>query len=38
VFTNRHLEYAVSWFGLALALIAVFIVFAQKQLRGDKRA
>jgi surfeit locus 1 family protein len=38
VIPNRHLEYAVSWFGLAPALMAVFIVFAQKQLRGDKRA
>jgi surfeit locus 1 family protein len=34
VFPNRHLEYAVTWFGLALALIAVFIAFALKQLRN----
>ncbi len=38
VFPNRHLEYTVTWFGLALTLMAVFIVFAQKQLHGDKRA
>ena len=32
VFPNRHLEYALTWFGLALALAAVFAVFAWKQL------
>jgi surfeit locus 1 family protein len=32
VFPNRHLEYAITWFGLALALIAVFVAFARKQL------
>jgi surfeit locus 1 family protein len=32
VFPNRHLEYAITWFGLAFALIAVFIAFARKQL------
>jgi surfeit locus 1 family protein len=37
-FPNRHLEYAVTWFGLALALIGVFGVFALMQLRGGKRA
>ena len=25
VFPNRHLEYALTWFGLALALLAVFV-------------
>jgi surfeit locus 1 family protein len=38
VFPNRHLEYALTWFGLALALIAVFIAFALKQLRNRGRA
>jgi surfeit locus 1 family protein len=38
VFPNRHLEYAITWFGLALALIAVFIAFALKQLRNRGRA
>jgi surfeit locus 1 family protein len=38
VFSNRHLEYAVTWFGLAFALIAVFIAFVRKQLRPRKRA
>lgn len=32
VFPNRHLEYAITWFGLALALVAVFIAFIRKQL------
>jgi surfeit locus 1 family protein len=31
-FPNRHLEYAVTWFGLALTLAIVFIAFAHKQL------
>jgi surfeit locus 1 family protein len=38
VFPNRHLEYALTWFGLALALIAVFVAFVLKQLRERKRA
>jgi surfeit locus 1 family protein len=32
VFPNRHLEYAITWFGLALTLVIVFIAFARKQL------
>src|SRR5690606_11685812 len=28
VFTNNHLQYAVTWFGIALALVGVFGVFA----------
>jgi surfeit locus 1 family protein len=32
VFPNNHLGYAITWFGLALALIAVFAAFAWKQL------
>jgi surfeit locus 1 family protein len=32
VFPNRHFEYALTWFGLALTLMVVFIIFAQKQL------
>ena len=38
VFSNRHLEYAVTWFGLAFALMAVFIAFSRKQLMTHKRA
>jgi len=32
VFTNRHFEYALTWFGLALTLLGVFAIFARKQL------
>jgi surfeit locus 1 family protein len=33
VFTNNHLQYAITWFGLAGALMAVFLVFAGRELR-----
>ncbi|MGF1619862.1 MAG: SURF1 family protein [Rhodomicrobiaceae bacterium] len=29
---NRHLEYALTWFGLALALLGVFGVYARRKL------
>jgi surfeit locus 1 family protein len=29
---NRHLEYALTWFGLALALLGVFAVYARRKL------
>ncbi len=32
-FTNNHLQYAVTWYGLGAALIVVFIVF----VRGERR-
>ena len=31
---NKHLEYAVTWYGLALTLIGVFAAFALGRLRG----
>lgn len=31
--TNRHLEYALTWYGLAATLIAVFLAFAISRLR-----
>jgi surfeit locus 1 family protein len=31
---NRHLEYAITWFGLAAALLAVFAVYAWPRLRS----
>jgi surfeit locus 1 family protein len=34
---NRHLGYALTWFGLAAALIAVFIVYARGRLAGRAR-
>jgi surfeit locus 1 family protein len=30
---NRHLGYALTWFGLALTLIAVYLAFARHRLR-----
>ena len=35
VFSNNHLGYAITWFGLALALLGVFTVFAWQRLRGE---
>lgn len=31
---NRHLEYALTWFGLAATLAGVFLVFARQRLKG----
>ncbi|OYW57185.1 MAG: hypothetical protein B7Y80_12850 [Hyphomicrobium sp. 32-62-53] len=31
---NRHLEYALTWFGLAAALAAIFVMYAGGRLRG----
>jgi surfeit locus 1 family protein len=33
-FTNNHLQYAITWYGLAAALLAVFVSFAWAELRG----
>lgn len=35
VLRNNHLSYAVTWFGLAFACLAVFVVFARQ---GSRRA
>ena len=32
--SNRHLEYAVTWFGLALTLAGVYAAMLFKRLRG----
>jgi surfeit locus 1 family protein len=32
---NRHLEYAITWYGLALALAGVYLVFAASRLRAS---
>jgi surfeit locus 1 family protein len=36
-FPNNHLQYAVTWFGLALALIGVFAASARSRLRTPPR-
>ena len=36
-FSNNHLQYVVTWFGIALALAAVFTAFAWQRLRGPGR-
>ena len=30
---NKHLEYAITWFGLAAVFVVIFAVFLRKQLR-----
>lgn len=35
---NRHLEYAVTWYGLALTLIGVYAAFAVSRLRNPSRS
>lgn len=32
-FPNNHLQYAITWYGLAAALLAVFAVFARRRLK-----
>ncbi|MBS7702316.1 SURF1 family protein [Chelatococcus asaccharovorans] len=32
-FPNKHLEYALTWFGLAATLVAVFLIWALRQRR-----
>lgn len=34
VISNRHLEYALTWYGLALTLVGVFAAFAWGRLRA----
>ena len=37
-FTNNHLQYAITWYGLAAALLAVFAVYVRGRLRErDKK-
>jgi surfeit locus 1 family protein len=35
IFPNDHLQYALTWFGLAAALAGVFVVFARSRLRPN---
>ena len=34
-FANNHLGYAITWFGLALALLGVYVALLRRTLRGD---
>jgi surfeit locus 1 family protein len=34
--TNRHLEYAITWFGLAATLASIFVIFARARMRGKQ--
>ena len=34
--SNRHLEYAVTWWGLALTLVAVYLAFVRSRLTGRR--
>lgn len=37
-FPNNHLQYALTWYGLAVALLAVFVAYARTRFRfGDKK-
>jgi surfeit locus 1 family protein len=38
IIPNRHLEYALTWFGLAATLIGVFVAFAAGRLHGQSPA
>ncbi|MGH6954065.1 MAG: SURF1 family cytochrome oxidase biogenesis protein [Alphaproteobacteria bacterium] len=31
---NEHLGYALTWYGLALALASVYLVYRRRALRG----
>jgi surfeit locus 1 family protein len=33
-FPNNHLQYAITWFALALGLLGVFFVWARQQVKG----
>jgi surfeit locus 1 family protein len=35
---NEHLQYAVTWYGLALVLMVIFMVWARSSLRGAGKA
>ncbi len=35
--SNRHLEYVVTWWGLAATLVLVYLAFARQRLRGNQK-
>ncbi len=32
---NRHLGYVITWYGLAVSLVAVFVAFARQRMKDD---
>lgn len=36
-FPNKHLEYALTWYGLAVTLVGVYVAFVITRLRGTGR-
>jgi surfeit locus 1 family protein len=32
---NNHLQYAVTWYGIALTLVGVFVAFAWRRIRPE---
>jgi surfeit locus 1 family protein len=35
---NNHLQYAVTWFGLAYAVLVIFVIYARRALKAAKSA
>jgi surfeit locus 1 family protein len=35
---NPHLGYAITWYGLAVSLVAIFVAFARRRITGDPDA
>ncbi|MBL8883939.1 MAG: SURF1 family protein [Hyphomicrobium sp.] len=35
--SNRHLEYVLTWWGLAATLVLVYLAFARQRLRGNQK-
>jgi surfeit locus 1 family protein len=36
--SNLHLGYAITWYGLAVSLVGVFVAFARQRITGDDSA
>ena len=34
VIPNSHLQYVVTWYGLALTLLCIFVVYARQRLKA----
>jgi len=31
---NEHLQYAITWYSLAIALVVIYVLFLRKQRHG----